>query len=331
MPSRKSTPVFWTSEPRLDVKTLGGEFALIDRIRRAPKHAEVLCGIGDDAAVLQLGGKRFVVTTDTIVESDHFSMDYFTPQQVGVKAMESNVSDVAAMGATPLYALVALALPKTVSVEWVDGFYEGLYESASKAGVDVVGGDTTHSNQITVTVTLIGRAGENLCLRSSAIAGDLIFVTGDLGASTAGLKLFQNKVPGHELVKQKHVQPRSRLDVSPQIALFAHAVEDVSDGLASEVRHIASASNLSAVLDASAVPIAPETQAAADALGGDALDFALFGGEDFELVFTVSPQDRQKAEALGTCVGKMAEGNGVYLEKGGVRRKLDCFGFDHFA
>ncbi|MBI4361039.1 thiamine-phosphate kinase [Candidatus Micrarchaeota archaeon] len=316
----------------MDVKELGGEFALIDRIRRAPQNKDVVCGIGDDAAVLSLGGERFVVTTDTLVENDHFSMDYFTPRQVGVKAMESNLSDVAAMGGTPLYALVALALPKNISVEWVDGFYEGLYASASRAGVDVVGGDTTHStSQIMVTVTLIGKAGDNLCLRSSAKAGDLVFVTGNLGASTAGLKLFQKKVPGFDFVKQKHAEPKSRLDVSSQIAQFAHAVEDVSDGLASEIRNITRASGTGAVIDASAVPIDVQTRKAAQALGSDALEYALFGGEDFELVFTVSTSDQKKAEALGTCVGRIIQGEGVSLEKNGVATRLQRFGYDHFA
>lgn len=315
----------------VDVRELGGEFALIDRIRRAPKNPNVLVGVGDDAAVLRLGSQSVVVTTDTLVEGDHFSLDYFTAKQVGIKAMESNLSDVAAMGGTPLYALVALAMPKTVSVEWIDGFYDGLYASASNADVDVVGGDTTHSNQVTVTLTLIGKAGNNLCLRSAAKPGDRIFVTGSLGASTAGLKLFQKKVPGFKSVKKKHVEPKSRLDVSPQIAEFAHAMEDVSDGLASEVRNIALASNMGAVIDASAIPIDLETKKAADELGDDALDYALFGGEDFELVFTVALKDQKKAERFGTCVGHIMDGEGVFLEKNGRRERLSRFGFDHFA
>ncbi len=312
---------------------IGGEFAFIKRISRRPKHREVVVGIGDDAAVIEFGGKLLAVTTDMLVERDHFSLDYFLPRQIGIKAMESNVSDIAAMGGKPLYAFISICLPKATTVEFIDGFYGGIYESAEENGIDVLGGDTTHGELIVVNITLIGelKKRKRLPLRSCSKEGDLIFVTGNLGASTAGLKLFQRKMDGFDSVKKRHLEPKARMDVSRKIAAIANAMEDVSDGLASEVRNICLASGKGAILFAEKIPINEETRKAAAALGEDPVDCALFGGEDFELVFTVPKKYEGRAKKLGTAVGRITSGSKVFLEKNSAKQELTKFGYDHFA
>ncbi len=316
----------------MNISELGGEFAFIKRISRKPIHKTVVAGIGDDAAIIKCGGRLLAITTDMLVQYDHFSLDYFSPQQIGIKSMESNVSDLAAVGARPLYAFISICLPKETTVEFMDGFYDGIYSSASKHGIDVLGGDTTHGSIIVVNITLVGEIkGKKIPLRSKAREGDLVFVTGALGASTAGLKLFQKKITGFDFVKKKHREPDARLDLSFKIAAIANAMEDVSDGLASEIRNICLASKKGAVIFADAIPIEKETKDAAAAIWQNALDFALFGGEDFELVFTVPKKFRKKAEKLGVLVGKITNGEKVFLETQGRLEEIKKFGYDHFA
>ncbi len=311
------------------IKDIGGEFKLIERVTRPVRNKNVTVGIGDDAAVLRFGNDNMVVTMDTICEGDHFSRRYFTPRQIGIKAMESNLSDIAAMGGRPLYTLLSFALTPDMDVETMDGIYTGLYERADRYGVEIIGGDMTHSSTMVVSVTLMGRVdGPKITTRGGAKPGDIIRVTGPLGASTAGLKLFLQNKPGFENVKRKHTEPNCRLDISDTIAGTATAMEDVSDGLASEVRNICQAGRTAAVIYREKVPVDPETIKAAASVGEDGIDLALFGGEDFELVYTVPPD---LADACpGTTVGEMISGSGVFLEKDGARTRLTRFGWDHF-
>ncbi|MFH1008184.1 MAG: thiamine-phosphate kinase [Candidatus Latescibacterota bacterium] len=314
----------------MKIRDIGGEFKLIERLARPAKNADVLCGIGDDAAVVRTAEGMQVITTDMLVEGDHFSLGYFSPRQIGIKAMESNVSDIAAMGGEPRYALISLALTEDIEVEMVDGIYEGIYQVADRYGFDVIGGDTTHGARMVINVTLIGTAQEDrLCLRSHARPGDRIFVSGPLGGSTAGLMLFLKKIPGFEAVKKHHTEPSARMDISRIVAPFAHAMEDVSDGLASEVKNICRASGCGAVLVAEQIPILDEVRKAAQAVSADALDFALFGGEDFQLVYTVSEEYAEKAP--GTLVGEIREGEGVFLRTAGKETLIERSGYDHFA
>lgn len=308
------------------ISELGGELALIDRLRRPSRNPKVLVGIGDDAAVVCVG-ELLAVTTDLLVEGDHFSLDYFSPRQVGWKAMESNISDLAAVGAEPRYALVGLTLRPDSSVELVEGIYEGLYASADRCGVEVVGGDTTHGEVLVLAVTLLGEVERRyLHLRSSARPGDRILVSGPLGGSAAGLALLKAKVEGFEGVKRKHLEPKAKIELSRSLRGKVHAMEDVSDGLASEVRNICLASGCGAVIFAELVPVDPEVGEAADLLGFDPLDWALFGGEDFELVYTVP----EGVDVPGYEVGRMTDGEGIYLEGKGERRLLTEWGYDHF-
>ncbi len=306
-----------------------GEMGLVKRIARKPWRKGVLVGIGDDAAVIRVGKKKLVVTVDSLVQDDHFSLKWFSPKQVGMKAIEVNVSDIAAMNAMPLYALVSLCLPRATPLKFVDGLYKGIYFTAGKYGIDIIGGNITHGKQIVVDATMIGEAKGRIPLRSNAKPGDAIIVSGKLGASTAGLRLFLRKKKGFAAVKRKHTESKAQLKKAHAIAKYSNAMEDCSDGLASEVRNICDASKCGAVLQWEKIPVSAETVKAAKALGKDGREFALFGGEDFELIATVPKRNLKKVK--GFVVGRIIKGKKIFLEKNGKKRLLKKAGYDHFA
>ncbi|HMB00411.1 MAG TPA: thiamine-phosphate kinase [Spirochaetota bacterium] len=313
------------------ISTFGGEFALINSIKKKAKQKKVKASIGDDCAVIKNGSDYLLYTTDMLVENDHFSRDYFTAGQVGIKAMESNLSDIAAMGGKPLYVLTAVALTQNTPVEWVKDFYAAVYRKADKYNFDLIGGDTTHGPCITICITVIGTIKKQLLtMRKGARSGDLIRVTGYLGAAAAGYKLFKNKIPGHKWVKKKHTNPGCRLDVCAAIAAEATAMADISDGLAAEVKNICSASKKGALIYNDKIPVDKRVHKAARELNESALEYALFGGEDFELVYTV-PAD--KASGLpGVTVGYITGGSKIYLQKKNRKpEEITAGGYNHFA
>ncbi|MBN2126935.1 MAG: thiamine-phosphate kinase [Candidatus Diapherotrites archaeon] len=316
------------------IKNAGGEKFLIELLKKEfhCSAKNVLKGIGDDAAVIQKDKNNFfVITTDMIYEDDHFSLNYFTPKQIGIKAMESNVSDIAAMGAKPVYAFISIALTPDTTIEFFEEFIKGIKFSAKKHKIMVLGGDTTHGNKIVVNITLIGEAKkQDLVFRDGAKPGELIFVSGNLGASTAGLELFKNKIKGFNSVKKKHLEPCARTDISNKLNKFATAMEDVSDGLASEVKNICSESNCGAIIFEKNIPISSETIKAGKTLKKNAVDFALYGGEDFELVFTVKKKDEKKAKKFGFLVGETIKEKKVFLLEKGKLNLMEKTGFDHF-
>ncbi len=313
----------------MKISQIGGEFELIKRITKKVKDKNVIKSIGDDTAIVKVGKKNLLYTTDMFVENDHFSLKYFSPRQIGIKSIEANVSDIAAMGGKPKYALISLCLRRDIPYEFVMDFYKGIWESCSKYGIDVIGGDTTHGALVVVNVTLVGEVSkENISLRSDAKAGDFIMVSGDLGKSTAGLNVFLQRIKGHAKVKKQHCEPRARLDKSVKIAKYVNAMEDVSDGLAEELKHICEESKVGCVIFKDNIPISEETRRAAKAVGKSAVDYALFGGEDFELVYTVPEKYLNKVS--GYLVGEIRKKKGVYLYSKGKEQPVKKSGFNHF-
>ncbi|MFH1848631.1 MAG: thiamine-phosphate kinase [archaeon] len=309
-----------------------GEFGLIRRIAQDIDDARVIKGIGDDAAVIDAGDKYLLVTTDMLVQNDHFSLDWSTPKQIGIKAMESNVSDIAAMGGTADYAFVSICLTRDTTVKFVDGLYEGLRFSANNHNVKIIGGDTTHGGLVVINIAILGTVAKDMLrLRSHAKPGDLIAVTGTLGGSAAGLQLLTDKVHCDKRLLQKHLEPGCRAKAALAIAKHANAMIDVSDGLASEVRHICEESRVGAEIIREKIPLSKETKEAANLTNKDPYYFALNGGEDYELVFTI-PENR--AESLRnefsdfTVVGKIKE-EGISLLHNGKPVDLGS-GYDHF-
>jgi len=312
------------------IKEIGGEFALINRVVKKIKNKEILVGPGDDAAVIKIGNKYVVWTTDALVENDHFNLKWFTPNQVGKKAIEINVSDVIAMGATPKFALISIVLRKNTKVQFVDQLYNGIYQAAKKYNLNIVGGNFTHGKNIVINISMIGIVDKkNLKRRSAAKPGDFILVSGDLGQSTAGLNLFRKKIHGFNSVKKKHINPEAKPNKIKKFLGYINAMQDISDGLASEVQHICKASKVGAIIYKDNIPIKEDTRKAAKKLKMDEYDFALYGGEDFELVYTVSKKNLGKVR--GFLIGEITKGKSLKLYSKGNNKKLVRRGYDHFT
>ena len=325
------------------------ERRLIERIRRGISHSpRVPVGIGDDAAVLTLAPGQFLLaTTDLLMEEVDFRRRSASPYDIGWKAMAVNLSDIAAMGGTPRYALAAVALPEKFSVEEVDGLYDGMKALAGLHGVELVGGDTSASpDGMVITLTLLGEAARPI-LRSGAQPGDLLMVTGSLGLSAAGLALLEKSPQGvssgdEEIALNAHRRPTPRIREGQWLSRdgTVHAMIDLSDGLATDLRHIADESKVSAVVKIDRLPIPPAVSRIAKASRRDPLALAVTGGEDFELLISVPPVReaeflRRFADETGTAltvIGEVTAGppKVEFLDGSGNPVELGE-GYDHFA
>jgi thiamine-monophosphate kinase len=330
-----------------------GEFGLIERVRRGlpTPGTGVVVGIGDDVAVLRTSPDMFFLATcDIQLEGPHFLRERITPYQLGRRAAAINLSDIAAMGGVPRYVLVSLGLPDDIEVEYVDALYEGLGEEAARFGAEIVGGNMARSSSgVVVDVTLLGEVEPDLMLlRSGAQVGDLILVTGTLGDSAAGLALLQRggggSSPEHaDVVKESHLTPTPRVREGRVIARSrgATAMIDLSDGLASDLGHICERSEVGAIIRAGEIPISEAMRSVAKTLEWDPLSWALFGGEDYELLFTVPAKKveelvaslRRETDTPATVIGEIvskAEGTRLLDEEGDLV-PLPAQGWDHFS
>lgn len=324
-----------------------GEFGLIDLIKQDTihDHGSVVVGIGDDAAALLPTPRQLLLlTTDMLVESVHFDLATTTPWQLGYKSIAVNISDIAAMGGVPRHAVVSIALPPATSSDFVVNLYKGMKEICREFSVNIVGGDTVSSpHGLVINVMVSGEVEPaNLVRRSGAQPGDIVAVTGYLGNSAAGLALlaageWEDYTFAWPLVTT-HLTPRPQVKAGQLLAGFgATSMDDISDGLASEAHEIAKASKVGIKLYAGQIPLAAELKEAADKLGKPALDYALYGGEDFQLVFTMEPgQYEAFKQAYPDItifrVGEVVEdGQGVTLvdETGNVHA-LEAGGYNHF-
>lgn len=312
------------------ISKIGGEFALIARVTKPVKDKNVIIGIGDDTAVLKYTQYKYLLwTVDMLVEGDHFNLKWSTPEKIGKKAMEVNVSDIGAMGGLPKYALISICIRRDTPVEFVDKLYKGMYQVAKKYDFEIIGGDTTHGDLIVIDVSMIGEVRKNeLASRSNAKPGQLILTTGNLGASTAGLNLLRQKKKGISI--KKHLEPKARLkEAQKLIKKGVNCMIDVSDGLASEVKHICEMSKTGAVIYKEKIPLAASTKRDAKKVNKDPQDYALNGGEDFELVFTINKKDLRKFKD-SKLVGKiLPKKKGIYLLDKGEKKELG-HGFIHF-
>lgn len=260
-----------------------GERGLLERLRtRLPRPPEGEIWSGDDAAVV--AGQ--VITTDVIVENVDFRLSTFGPADIGWKALAINVSDIAAMGATPQHAVATVTMPREITVETFDGIAEGLLELAGAYHVALVGGDISEGPTLSVGATVIGRAGERVVTRSGAQVGDAICVTGSLGGAAGGLIALEQGIDAHELIERQR-RPRPRVKEGLALANVATSMIDVSDGLAVDLGHIVEASGVGCSVDHRSIPVDPNLEA----LEEDAVRLAISGGEDFELLFTTAEID----------------------------------------
>ncbi|HBY92486.1 MAG TPA: thiamine-phosphate kinase [Chloroflexi bacterium] len=329
-----------------------GEFPLIDRVRQilATEQPDVVIGIGDDVAVLDVRGDEFILATvDSQVEDVHFLRQTITPYQLGRRALAINLSDIAAMGGWPQYALASLALPTDTEVAWVEGLYRGLRVEADRFGVAVVGGNMARSAaEIFIDVTVLGHvARRHLLLRSGAQPGDRVLVTGHLGDSAAGLSLLLHpelSIPPAEraLLTARHLTPTPRLPEAAVIARsgLATAMIDLSDGLNSDIGHICERSQVGVRLWAARIPVSAAASRVAAQTDKSPLSLALEGGEDYELCFTAPPEATETLIAdvvreTGTPVTVVGEilslEQGRWLVSGdGHLAPLEAGGWEHF-
>ena len=282
----------------MDLKELG-EFGLIERIKEAlggPMPDGVL-GIGDDCAVLpQAGGMETLVSTDMLLEGTHFLRGDIPARLLGWKSAAVNFSDLAAMGGRPVGSFLSMGLPKGLDSDWMDAFLAGYKECSQYCGAPLLGGDTTTSQDgIAINVTVIGQCERGRSRkRSGAVAGDLICVTGPLGDSAAGLQAILQGARGSEAAEalvERHYRPVPRISEGQALAATpgVHAMMDISDGIASDLRHILKASDVGAVVRVQDVPLSAEMRRVCAQQGWDATTLALTGGEDYELLFTMAP------------------------------------------
>ncbi|MFQ5899308.1 MAG: thiamine-phosphate kinase [Candidatus Methylomirabilia bacterium] len=335
-----------------------GERGLIRRIREHARAGApgVSVGIGDDAAVLTLAeGVALLATTDLLLEDIHFRRRYADPHAIGWKAMAVNLSDIAAMGGTPRYALVALACPDDTESEAIDAFYRGMEAAGAPHGVAVVGGDTCASPAgFLVSVTLLGEmAAGRPRLRSGACPGDLIAVTGSLGRSAAGLALLEASASGEssrqrldpeieQEITRAHLLPVARVTEGRWLAgrSEVHAMIDLSDGLATDLGHVASESRVGARVSLDRLPISPAVRSVAAALDLDLIALAVSGGEDYELLLTADPATipalaRELEADTGTpltVIGEVVEVEaGLQFVGARGERAVVVEGFEHFS
>jgi len=267
-----------------------GEFAVIDRlVAGRPHHPKTLLGPGDDAAVVAASDGRVVVSTDMLVESRHFRLDWSGPHDVGRKSIAQNAADVEAMGATAIGFVVAFGAPADTPAATVDELADGMWEEARRVGADIVGGDLVSSPQWVVSVTALGDlSGRPPVTRSGAMPGSVVAMRGELGWSAAGYALWHNNVHGFDQLRRRHLVPEPPYG---QGAVAAHAgagaMTDVSDGLVADLGHIADASSVSIELSTAALAADRDgVLEAAQAVGLDAWAWVLGGGEDHALVAT---------------------------------------------
>ena len=306
------------------------ERQLIAHIRRTlrSRNRQVILGIGDDCAILRVpAGDEVLITTDFSLEGVHFKREWQSAECVGHRCLVRGLSDIAAMGGRPIAAFLSLAVPSDLSQKWVDRFFAGLHSLARKHRVELAGGDTAQSlSGVLADIVLIGSVGKGKALlRSGATVGDQIYVTGELGESAAAIDLL---TAGR--IAKRDVFPNPRLAVGEwlQENRVASSAIDISDGLSTDLSHLCEESGVGAVMEAEAIPIRPEARSLENAL-----ELALHGGEDYELLFTAPRSNRVPKSIAGVKVRRIGEivgGKQINLVRNGKRQVLLPRGWEHF-
>jgi thiamine-monophosphate kinase len=331
-----------------------GEFGLIDHLTKHVKikHSSTVKGIGDDAAIIDYKENQTVLTTDLLIEGIHFDLSYVPLKHLGYKSVVINLSDVYAMNAVPKQITVSIGISNRFSLEAVEELYAGIHMACEQYDVDLVGGDT--SSSVTGLIISISALGEvektKIVYRNGAKPNDLICVSGDLGGAFAGLKLLQREkevfkihpdmqpeLSGYDYILQRQLKPEARcdiIDVLDELKIVPTSMIDISDGLSSEIMHLTKQSRCGSRIYDEKIPIAFETEKFAEELLIVPSIFALNGGEDYELLFTLSQHDFKKLEGnpLISIIGYMTEASkGNYLEeRDGNEVLIEAQGWKHF-
>ena len=299
--------------------------SIIHRLQARPPLGYI--GIGDDAGFIPPNPRGTLISQDMLVENQHFRLDWMTPEQLGEKAVAVNVSDIAAMGGTPQALLTSLSVPGSLDVAWVESLYRGIAKALDRYGLVLIGGDTVGSrDRITLDVTVVGEPGPSgPMLKTGARPGDRLFVSGRLGASYAGLMLLSHGItwPSTVVVERSvlmaHLTPTARVKVGQQLGPFAHALTDISDGLVAELEEITRFGRIGAVIFEDRLPIDDATLTTARRYAVQGTDFALYGGEDYELLAAIPPSRVSEVHELEARTGVVMTEIGKITETPGVR------------
>jgi thiamine-monophosphate kinase len=323
-----------------------GEFGLIHRIRKWVTSSDpaLIQGIGDDVAVIEMGAKVVLLTTDILIEGIHFNRSWIDSYQLGRKALAVNLSDIASMGGIPKYFLISIGLPKNLPISFVSSFYFGLKNEAKRFRVELIGGDTSLSQKIVINICLLGEARKrDLLFRKGARMGEDLFVSGTLGDAALGLKILQEKgeIKGAEGLIKKHLLPSPRVELGQAVAKrrLATAMIDVSDGLLIDASHLLEESGVGAQIWEDRIPLSRLYRKWIHSFSKDPFELALSGGEDYELLFTAPSVIKKKISSLVqllkipiTHIGKiLPEKAGLrIIRKDGKDYSPSQLGFEHF-
>ncbi|MBK7885084.1 MAG: thiamine-phosphate kinase [Chitinophagaceae bacterium] len=336
---------------RTEISSLG-EFGLIDHLTKnnETRNVSTVLSVGDDAAVIDHFGRQTVITTDLLVEGIHFDLMYTPLKHLGYKSVVVNISDIYAMNATPTQIVVSIAISSRFSVEALNEFYEGIYAACEKYGIDLVGGDTTSSNKgFVISITAMGEVvPNNYVKRSGAQKNDLVCVSGELGGAFLGLTILEREkkifeqtgaqpdLEGQAYIVGRLLKPEARKDIIEFFAeqeILPTSMMDISDGLSSEMLHICKQSNVGCLLYEDKLPVNEEAKQFAYKLEFDPTACALSGGEDYELLFTISQPDYEKIgqNSAITIIGYITEpGEGKnIITRGGSKYELVAQGWNH--
>ena len=333
------------TDTRHDLREIG-EFGLINRIRKWTTSSDpaLVQGIGDDVAVIEMGAKVLLVTTDILIEGIHFDRSWINPYPLGRKALAVNLSDIASMGGIPKYFLISIGLPKNLHISFVSSFYRGLRKEAKQFQVELIGGDTSLAPKIVINICLLGEGiKRDLLFRRGAKVGDDLFVSGTVGDAALGLKILQEKkkIKGAEGMIKKHLSPCPRVELGQAIAKrhLATAMIDVSDGLLIDASHVLEESGVGARIWEDRIPLSRLYRKWIHFFSKDPFPIALSGGEDYELLFTSPCEMRERIPPLArslkipiTRIGEiLSRKEGLYIiKKDGKDYSPSRLGFEHF-
>ncbi len=323
---------------------IDGEWELLGAIehkireRSTPSPAGLIKGIGDDCAVIEPGPLPLLISTDISIEGVHFDRSYCSPADTGYRCMAANISDIAAMGGTPMHAFVALGLPPETDMEYVLSLYDGMIDALSECGAAIAGGDLSRAPAVIVSITVTGRSPEaGPVMRGGARTGDAIYVTGFPGRSRAGMEaLAAGQGSDWPVLASQHLRPRARPDLAAELAagFSPSSMIDVSDGLVSDITHVCESSGTGFLLRTVDLPLCPDLVRFCELHRSDPVDYALSSGEEYELLFTI-PKDHPAPPASLrnvriTRIGEITE-YGFRAFRGGRIVDIPRSGHDHFS
>jgi len=316
----------------LKIKDLG-EFGLIERLVSVLniKDKSVFVGFGDDCSAVEIRDQLFLFTGDIQLEGKHFVRYGMPPEDLGWKLVSINVSDVVACGGLPKWGFISVGFPPDTDFEYVEKIYRGIGEALDFYKADIIGGNTTSSDQILLDLFLVGKT-ERFVSRSGAKDGDFLILSGHTGLSRAGLELLLMKKDSYENFEKRLInsftRPVARIDLSKKIQKYANSCIDISDGLAGDLGHLQKSSKVRVIIEKKYLPVHPDLEAFCRKYEKDPYEYILYGGEDYQLVFTV---DKDNVDYFKECfiIGRVEKGEGIYLLEDKKIKKIKEKGFEH--